>query len=379
MAGPRPTTFSNQVFPRLRSGLTVVPGIGETVVMSPRLSSMESIDDPDGTWATILGACDGTTDVDGLRARLAEGGVSLPREALAEGVEELTAAGLLVDGSGDVQDEWSNQRAYIEHLSRGDMDVAAAQARVRSTRVLVLGAGGTGSWLALALAMMGVADLMVVDPDVVEDRNLTRQPYPADSAGRRKVEVLGEIVTRLRPELRYAGVDLRVERDDDLAVLVEGRDVVACCADEPSLDAISSLIARVCIPARVAHVICGYHGATGRVGPFWYPRRRPLPCAGCQSLHKDSGFGPESLDERRLGLPTAVSVAQPQLVAALAASEILHFRVGLQPATAGRLFALDSLTLDTRRSRVPLRRECPICLGGRKRQLPMSLSAGVYQ
>ena len=92
------------------------------------------------------------------------------------------------------------------------MDVAAAQERVRGTRALLIGAGGTGSWLALALAMMGVAELMVVDPDVVEDRNRTRQPYPAAAVGRRKVEVLGEIVTGLRPELRYAGVDLRVEQ-----------------------------------------------------------------------------------------------------------------------------------------------------------------------
>ncbi len=92
------------------------------------------------------------------------------------------------------------------------MNVASMQDRVRKTRALVLGAGGIGAWLAQSLAMMGVAELIVVDPDVVEDRNRTRQPYPADSVGRRKVEVLGEIVTGLRPGLRYTGVDLRVEQ-----------------------------------------------------------------------------------------------------------------------------------------------------------------------
>jgi bacteriocin biosynthesis cyclodehydratase domain-containing protein len=223
--------------------------------------------------------------------------------------------------------------------------------------------------------MMGVASLMVVDADVVEDRNRTRQPYPFESVGRRKVEALGEIVTGLRPDLLYAGVDLRVEQDDDLSGLVPEIDIVACCADEPSIDAISTLIARVCVPAGIPHVICGYHGATGRVGPFWYPRRRALPCPGCQSLFNDANFGSERHSERLRRSATPVSVAQPQLVAALAASEILQFRAGVRPATAGKLYALDSLTLDSRRLRVPLRRDCPICFGGRKRHESVSTPA----
>jgi bacteriocin biosynthesis cyclodehydratase domain-containing protein len=187
--------------------------------------------------------------------------------------------------------------------------------------------------------------------------------------------VLGEMVTGLRPGLRYAGVDLRVEQVDDLSSLVQGVDVVACCADEPSLDVIASLIARVCVPVGVPHIICGYHGATGRVGPFWYPRRRALPCPGCHSLFTAAGHERESLDPRPRRPPTPVSVSQPQLVAAVAASEILHFRAGVRPATAGKLFSLDSLTLGSSRSRVPLRSDCPICFGGRKRRVAVSSSA----
>jgi molybdopterin/thiamine biosynthesis adenylyltransferase len=366
---PSASPISNQAtprLPRLRAGLSVVPGAGETVVFSPRLGSMEAIDDPDGSWAALLGACDGSADLEGIRVRLAGSGYELARSDLAMGVEALTEQGMLVDAFGDRDDEWSNQRSYIEQLTRTGLDVGEAQERVRGTRALVIGAGGTGSWLALALAMMGVAELMVVDPDLVEERNRTRQPYPQVSVGRRKVEVLGEIVTGLRPSLAYAGVDLRVEHEGDLSSLIRDVDVVACCADEPSLEAIASLIARVCVPARVPHILCGYHGATGSVGPFWYsrPRRRALPCAGCYSLFNLTAHV-DGVHARRRGERTAVSVTQSQLVASLAASEILHFRAGVRPATAGRMFALDALTLASSRSRVPLRSDCPICLGGR--------------
>jgi bacteriocin biosynthesis cyclodehydratase domain-containing protein len=368
--------------PRLRSGLSVVERDGQTLVFSARPESFEAIDDPDGVWAALLRACDGAGTTETLRDRLALGGYELTLDAICEGIEALTFHGMLVDASGDVVDEWSSQRAYLEQLSKGegDLSVASMQQRVRATRVLVLGAGGIGAWLAQALAMMGVAELMVVDPDVVEDRNRTRQPYPADSVGRRKVEVLGEIVTRLRPGLRYTGVDLRVEQPGDLSSLVENVDVVASCADEPSVEVVAALVARVCLPARVPHLIAAYNGPVGRVGPFWYPRRRPLPCHGCLARVRDTDDSAYGLTSAELavaapgGKRAAVSAAQSQLVAALVAGEILHHRAGVPPATAGRVVVLDLLTLRSHRSRVSLREDCPLCSGGRRR--PVALASG---
>ena len=370
--------------PRLRSGLTLAERDGETLVFSARPDSFETIDDPDGTWAALLRACDGAVELPGVHARLAEQGVELTPEALAEGVESLTFHGLLVDASGDVPDEWSSQRAYLEQLAGRELDVAGMQERVRRTRVLVLGAGGIGAWLAHSLAMMGVAELIVVDPDLVEERNRTRQPYPAESVGRRKVEVLGELVTGLRPGLRYAGVDLRVESPGDLSSLIEHVDVVASCADEPSLEAVATLVAGVCVPARVPHLIAAYNGPVGRVGPFWHPRRRPLACYGCLSLVRDTtdrAYGLTSAELRRVapgGRRAAVSAAQSQLVAALVAGEILHLRAGVPPATAGRVFTLDLPTLRSYRSRVTVREDCTICSGGRRPRvaaLPGALSS----
>jgi bacteriocin biosynthesis cyclodehydratase domain-containing protein len=356
----------------LRSGLTLAERDGETLVFSARPDSFERIDDPDGSWAALLRACDGTADVPAVHARLVAQGVDLTLAAVAEGIDSLTFNGLLVDASGDLADEWSSQRAYLEQLARGDLTVSSMQERVRRTRVLVLGAGGIGAWLAHSLAMMGVAELVVVDADVVEDRNRTRQPYPVESVGRRKVEVLGELVTGLRPGLRYAGVDLRVETPGDLSSLVENVDVVASCADEPSLEAVATLVAGVCVPARIPHLIAAYNGPVGRVGPFWHPRRRPLACYGCLSLARDTddrAFGLTSAELRQAapgGRRAAVSAAQSQLVAGLVAGEILHLRAGVPPATAGRVFTLDVPTLRSYRSRVSPRDDCAICSGGRR-------------
>ncbi len=56
-----------------------------------------------------------------------------------------------------------------------------------------------------------------------------------------------------------------------------------------------------------------------------------------------------------------MTVAQAQLVASLAAAEILHLRAGLTPATAGHVVALDLRTLRSFRSRVARQRDCDVC------------------
>ncbi len=105
-----------------------------------------------------------------------------------------------------------------------------------------------GSWLAHALALMGVRQIVVVDPDVVEPANLTRQLYTADDVGTRKIEALGASLRGTGPTWPIRGVDLLVTDPADLVALLDGVDVVAGCADQPSSDEAALLVARACVP-----------------------------------------------------------------------------------------------------------------------------------
>jgi hypothetical protein len=48
--------------------------------------------------------------------------------------------------------------------------------------VAVIGIGGVGSWVATFLALSGVKNLLLVDPDIVEFTNLNRTPFNIASA-----------------------------------------------------------------------------------------------------------------------------------------------------------------------------------------------------
>ena len=178
-------------------------------------------------------------------------------------------------------------------------------AAVRDTSVLILGAGGVGSWLAHALALMGVRQIVVVDPDVVEPANLTRQLYTADAVGTRKIEALGASLREHRPDLAYRGVDLLVTDPADLAALLDGVDVVAGCADQPSSDEAALLVARACVASRTPHTAAVYAGSVVRIGPTWIPRRRPPACHGCLQLVRDR-------DAAAWSLPTPAEVRARQ-------------------------------------------------------------------
>lgn len=67
--------------------------------------------------------------------------------------------------------------------------------------VHIVGCGGVGSWVALYLALAGVEQLHLYDPDTVEESNLNRLPYPPSACGKLKTKVLGDLLLSLRPSL----------------------------------------------------------------------------------------------------------------------------------------------------------------------------------
>jgi sulfur carrier protein ThiS adenylyltransferase len=74
--------------------------------------------------------------------------------------------------------------------------------KVRGARVGIAGLGGLGSHAALALARVGVGELVLADFDVVEPSNLNRQCYFVRQIGRTKTEALAETIREANPHVR---------------------------------------------------------------------------------------------------------------------------------------------------------------------------------
>lgn len=80
---------------------------------------------------------------------------------------------------------------------------------LKQSKVAVFGVGGVGGPAAEALARSGIGAIDLIDRDVVEESNINRQ-IVADyrTIGRKKVQVMQEMVSRINPDCRVGTYDL---------------------------------------------------------------------------------------------------------------------------------------------------------------------------
>ncbi len=103
--------------------------------------------------------------------------------------------------------------------------------KIKHSRVGVAGIGGLGSHIAVALARIGVGELILADFDVVEPSNLNRQYYFTDQLGMDKTEALSQTLRRINPNVTLTCHNTRLTPENipviykDTPVLCEAFDV----------------------------------------------------------------------------------------------------------------------------------------------------------
>lgn len=75
--------------------------------------------------------------------------------------------------------------------------------KLMDAHVLVVGMGGVGSFAAEFIARAGIGEMTIIDGDVVDPTNRNRQlPALATNHGQSKVEIMGERLSQINPELK---------------------------------------------------------------------------------------------------------------------------------------------------------------------------------
>lgn len=82
--------------------------------------------------------------------------------------------------------------------------------RIKNACVGIAGVGGLGSSVAIALARIGIGQLILADFDVVEPSNLNRQQYFLDQIGQPKVYALRATLERINPHVKVTSCHLRI-------------------------------------------------------------------------------------------------------------------------------------------------------------------------
>ena len=200
------------------------------------------------------------------------------------------------------------------------------QQKLLSSRVLVTGAGGLGCPVLQYLAGAGVGHVTIVDPDVVEEVNLHRQPlYRMVDIGRPKVEAAADALKALNPEVaveaRRAALD-----PANAPALVAGADLVVDAADS---FAATYVLSDACRDAGKPLVSASVIGFTGYAGAF---------CGDAPSYRAVFPHLPA-----RVTNCAAAGVMGPAvgLLGSLQAQLVLSILLGLEPSPMGRMQSVD--------------------------------------
>ena len=101
----------------------------------------------------------------------------------------------------------------------------------------IAGLGGLGSNAAISLARLGIGSLVLIDYDIVEEENLSRQYYFINQIGMDKIDAIKENIEKINPNIKlelhktklkkgyisnyFENVDVIIEALDDAKIKTE--------------------------------------------------------------------------------------------------------------------------------------------------------------
>ena len=95
----------------------------------------------------------------------------------------------------------------------------AAIKKLSSATIMVVGCGAVGSFAIEALARSGIGNLILIDSDCIEESNINRQLFAADSTiNKEKVAVAKQRINDINPEINVVAKKLFFDKDTNLEI-----------------------------------------------------------------------------------------------------------------------------------------------------------------
>jgi hypothetical protein len=123
-------------------------------------------------------------------------------------------------------------RSKVERVDRSwihGRDHDPRQSILRNSRVAIIGCGAIGAPVACQLAMAGIGDILLVDPELLTWSNVGRHPLGADAVGMEKASALAK---KLRSSFPHSRVDSRAQTFGEVLLAepqtMAGRDLLLC-------------------------------------------------------------------------------------------------------------------------------------------------------
>lgn len=145
----------------------------------------------------------------------------------------------------------------LEDYFTNTKDVMESLDRVKNSTVMIIGLGAVGSMIAVYLAKSGVENFIFVDNDNVEVSNLHRQYYFENQINLNKSQALSSDLKSINPNININSINSFLTENFFDIHDFENLSLIINCADEPSVDATSRIVADYAMKNCIPHIVGG--------------------------------------------------------------------------------------------------------------------------
>lgn len=146
--------------------------------------------------------------------------------------------GLITENNYD-NNKYSRNLNFFEWLdTSSNTDPSKYQKIINNSTILIVGLGGIGGTVAEILSRMGIGHLILVDYDVVDESNLTRQSiYASSDIHSLKINAAKSYLSNIS-NVKITTVNKKINSSTDLSSLFSKYtfDLSICCADTPKIE-----------------------------------------------------------------------------------------------------------------------------------------------
>lgn len=237
------------------------------------------------------------------------------------------------------------------------------QLQLKNSKVVILGLGTIAQHIILALEASGIGNFKCIDFDLVEKRNIGRQPIlRIDDVGKYKSDVVDKFLRESRGGIKTETQNLMIKNVEDVKKIIKDYDIVLHCCDYPRF-LIHRWINEACLELNKPNLLV----YSGRVGPFSFPHQ--TSCYGCmESFLKKHVKAYEELTreitKEGMGRYPELAVVG-SITGSLAAKEIVSYILGLEIETYNNFFDISPLNIKITKHSLLKQKDCYAC-GKRK-------------
>ena len=221
------------------------------------------------------------------------------------------------------------------------------QKQLLKSSVLIVGAGGLGSPIAIYLAALGIGNIGIIDKDIVETSNLSRQIiFSNNDIKKMKSSIAIGKLKKLNPDIRFKSFQKKLTRKNinqiakNFGVLVDGSDNFQT----------RFLINDYCLENKKILVSGAINKFDGQVYTFNFSKKKS-PCLRCFMPNIPINSDDNCETEGVLGTLAGI-------VGSIQANEVVKEILGIGDTLCGYILIIDALKLTFRKVKLNKRSDC---------------------